>query len=145
MRREWFANDFCKPIYEIWLSEAVALGRIQAPGFFNDPLIRAAWLGSDWIGPSQGQLDPTKEIGAEILANQHGYSTHEQSTIRLNGGQWEANMNQLKRENEMIAEANGTTPEAQAEATQAIASLILQNSLKEDQQHAKANYPAASS
>lgn len=136
MRREWFANDFCKPIYEIWLSEAVALGRIQAPGFFSDPLIRAAWLGSDWIGPSQGQLDPTKEIGAEILANQHGYSTHEQSTIRLNGGQWEANMNQLKRENEMIAEANGTTPEAQAEATQAIASLILQNSLKEDQQHA---------
>lgn len=63
----------------------------------------------------------------------------------LNGGQWEANMNQLKRENEMIAEANGTTPEAQAEATQAIASLILQNSLKEDQQHAKANNPAASS
>ncbi|MFR1061162.1 MAG: phage portal protein [Enterocloster sp.] len=115
MRREWFANDFCKPIYEIWLSEAVALGRIQAPGFFSDPLIRAAWLGSDWIGPSQGQLDPTKEISAEILANQHGYSTHEQSTIRLNGGQWEANMNQLKRENEMIAEANGTTPEAQAE------------------------------
>ena len=54
-------------------------------------------------------------------------------------------MNQLKRENEMIAEANGTTPEAQAEATQAIASLILQNSLKEDQQHAKANNPAASS
>jgi len=145
MRREWFANDFCKPIYEIWLSEAVALGRIQAPGFFSDPLIRAAWLGSDWIGPSQGQLDPTKEIGAEILANQHGYSTHEQSTIRLNGGQWEANMNQLKRENEMIAEANGTTPEAQAEATQAIASLILQNSLKEDQQHAKADNPAASS
>lgn len=45
MRREWFANDFCKPIYEIWLSEAVALGRIQAPGFFSDPLIRAAWLG----------------------------------------------------------------------------------------------------
>lgn len=145
MRREWFANDFCKPIYEIWLSEAVALGRIQAPGFFSDPLIRAAWLGSDWIGPSQGQLDPTKEISAEILANQHGYSTHEQSTIRLNGGQWEANMNQLKRENEMIAEANGTTPEAQAEATQAIASLILQNSLKEDQQHAKADNPAASS
>ena len=144
MRREWFANDFCKPIYEIWLSEAVALGRIQAPGFFSDPLIRAAWLGSDWIGPSQGQLDPTKEISAEILANQHGYSTHEQSTIRLNGGQWEANMNQLKRENEMIAEANGTTPEAQAEATQAIASLILQNSLKEDQQHAKADRKAFS-
>lgn len=143
MRREWFANDFCRPVYEIWLAEAVARGRIQAPGFFTDPLIRAAWLGSEWIGPSQGQLDPTKEISAEILANQQGYSTREQSTIRLNGGQWEANMRQLKRENEIIAEANGTTPEAQAEQTQAIASLIFQNSIKEDTQHEKADNPAA--
>ena len=97
----------------------------RPPAFFSDPLIRAAWLGSEWIGPSQGQLDPTKEISAEILANQHGYSTHEQSTIRLNGGQWEANMGQLKRENEIIADANGTTPEAQAAAMQALASLIF--------------------
>lgn len=111
MRREWFVSDFCNPVYEIWLSEAIALGRIQAPGFFSDPLIRNAWLGSEWIGPSQGQLDPVKEINAEILANQHGYSTHEQSTIRLNGGQWEANVNQLKGENEMLAIANGVTPE----------------------------------
>lgn len=143
MRREWFANDFCRPIYEIWLAEAVARGRIQAPGFFTDPLIRAAWLGSEWIGPSQGQLDPTKEISAEILANQQGYSTREQSTIRLNGGQWEANMHQIKRENEIIAEANGTTPEAQAEQTHALASLIFQNYIEEETQHEKANNPTA--
>lgn len=68
MRREWFVADFCAPIYEIWLSEAVARGRISAPGFFSDPAVRAAYLGAEWIGPSQGQLDPTKEITAEILA-----------------------------------------------------------------------------
>jgi len=33
MRRSWMANDFCQPIYEEWLSEAVAKGRIYAPGF----------------------------------------------------------------------------------------------------------------
>lgn len=143
MRREWFANDFCKPIYEIWLAEAVARGRVQAPGFFSDPLIRAAWLGSEWIGPSQGQLDPIKEISAEILANQHGYSTREQSTIRLNGGQWEANMGQIKRENEIIADANGITTEAQAAATQALASLIFQNYIKEDTENGKSNNPVA--
>lgn len=47
MRREWFVSDFCKPVYEVWLCEAVARGRIQAPGFFNDPMIREAWLGSE--------------------------------------------------------------------------------------------------
>lgn len=30
MRRKWFVDDFCTPVYEIWLSEAVARGRISA-------------------------------------------------------------------------------------------------------------------
>ena len=102
MRREWLADDFCRPIYEVWMSEAVARGRIYAPGFFTIPAIRAAYLGSEWLGPSQGQLDPTKEITAEILACSEGFSTHEQSTIRLNGGQWDANVEQLLRENEKL-------------------------------------------
>ena len=102
MRREWLADDFCRPIYAVWMSEAVARGRIYAPGFFTNPTIRAAYLGSEWIGPSQGQLDPVKEITAEILACGEGFSTHEQSTIRLNGGQWDANVEQLLRENEKL-------------------------------------------
>ena len=106
MRREWFACDFCAPIYEVWMSEAIARGRISAPGFFTSPEIRAAYLGSEWIGPSQGQLDPVKEITAEILAVSEAFSTHEQSTIRLNGGQWEVNVDALGRENERLVEAN---------------------------------------
>lgn len=102
MRREWLGDGFCRPIYEVWMSEAVARGRIYAPGFFDNPAIRAAYLGSEWLGPSQGQLDPTKEITAEILACSEGFSTHEQSTIRLNGGQWDANVEQLVRENEKL-------------------------------------------
>lgn len=102
MRREWLADDFCRPLYEIFMSEAVARGRIYAPGFFGNPVIRAAYLGSEWLGPSQGQLDPVKEITAEILACSEGFSTHEQSTIRLNGGQWDGNVEQLQRENEKL-------------------------------------------
>ena len=108
MRREWLADDFCRPLYEIWMSEAVARGRIYAPGFFNNPAIHAAYLGSEWLGPSQGQLDPVKEITAEILACSEGFSTHEQSTIRLNGGQWDSNVEQLQRENEKL---DGQSPD----------------------------------
>lgn len=108
MRREWLADDFCRPIYAVWMSEAVARGRIYAPGFFDNPAIRAAYLGSEWLGPSQGQLDPVKEITAEILACSEGFSTHEQSTIRLNGGQWDANVEQLTRENEKLG---GNSPD----------------------------------
>ena len=108
MRREWLADDFCRPIYAVWMSEAVARGRIYAPGFFDNPAIRAAYLGSEWLGPSQGQLDPVKEITAEILACGEGFSTHEQSTVRLNGGQWDANVEQLSRENEKLG---GSAPD----------------------------------
>lgn len=106
MRREWLTNDFCKPVYEIWLTEAIALGRIQAPGFFNDPLIRQAYLGSEWIGPAQGQLDGTKEIQAATMAIEAGLSTREQEAIKLNGSDYAANADKLAVENEKLRQAN---------------------------------------
>ncbi len=112
MRREWFVDDFCRPVYEVWLSEAIARGRISAPGFFSDPAIREAWLGSEWTGPAQGQLDPVKEITAEQLACENGFSTREQSTIRLNGGSYEANVEQLAEENAALVKANGSAAAA---------------------------------
>lgn len=105
MRRTWFANDFCDPIYEMWMSEAVARGRINAPGFFTDPILRAAYLGCDWVGPSQGQLDPVKEMNAEILAISHGLTTHEAAATRLNGSQFDRNIEQLVQENTKLKEA----------------------------------------
>ena len=104
MRRMWFAKDFCKPVYEAWLAEAVANGRIKAPGFFVDPRIRHAYSGSEWTGPSQGQLDPVKEITAEAMPVEHGFSTHEQSTARLNGGNWQNNIEKLRQERPQLDE-----------------------------------------
>lgn len=104
MYRTWFINDFCDPVYEIWLSEAVALGRIEAPGFFSDRAMREAWLGTQWIGPSQGQLDPTKEISAEIQACQNGFSTYADSALRINGSDFDSNIDTLIKENARLAE-----------------------------------------
>lgn len=97
--RKWFVDDICSPVYEIWMSEAVARGRIEAPGFFTDPLLRKAYLRASWVGPSQGQLDPVKEVTAEILKCSEGFSTHAESTTSLNGGHWDQNIEILKAEN----------------------------------------------
>lgn len=107
MRREWLADDFCRPVYELWLTEAVARGRISAPGFLTDPLIRQAYLGSEWIGPSQGQLDPTKEVTAAVTAIDNGLSTREAEAIRLNGSEFSRNVDKLANENKQLAEAGG--------------------------------------
>lgn len=115
MRRVWLTNDFCKPIYEVWMSEAVALGRISAPGFFTDPIIRAAYLGSEWIGPSQGMLDPTKELQAAQMAIDMGLSTHEQEAIKLNGSEYNSNIEKLAIENRKLQDASGGRTEVNFE------------------------------
>ena len=114
MRREWLADDFCRPVYEIWLTEAVARGRISAPGFLTDPIIRQAYLGSEWIGPSQGQLDPTKEVKAAVDAIEAGLSTREAEATKLNGSDFRANADRLTVENEQLKKANGGNTAAPA-------------------------------
>ena len=88
-RRAWLVRSFCQPVYETWLTEAVALGRIAAPGFFTDPLIRKAWLGSEWVGPSRGQIDELKEIKAARERIAAGVSTISEVTAEMTGGDWE--------------------------------------------------------
>ena len=116
MRREWLADSFCRPVYELWLTEAVARGRISAPGFLTDPLIRQAYLGSEWIGPSAGQLDPTKEVAASVTAIENGLTTREAEAIKLNGSEYSRNVDKLTTENELLRTANGgATPAAPVE------------------------------
>jgi lambda family phage portal protein len=105
MRREWMSNDFCQPIYEEWLSQAVSMGRIKASGFFDDPIIRKAWCGAEWNGPAPGQLDPLKEINAAEKRIQNCISTREQETMEINGGNFDKNIQQAKREQKMMREA----------------------------------------
>lgn len=107
MRRKWLVKDFCEPTYELWLTEAVARGRIIAPGFLTDPLIRQAYLQSEWIGPSQGQLDPTKEVQAAVTAIENGLTTREAEAIKLNGSEYIANVDKLAIENERLKAASG--------------------------------------
>ena len=107
MRREWLTDDFCRPVYEIWMTEAVARGRISAPGFFSDPIIRQAYLGSKWIGPVQGSLNPAQEVQADVTAVENGFTTREDVAVRMNGSDYPQNVDKLTVENEALRKANG--------------------------------------
>lgn len=111
MYRGWFVDSFCKPVYNMWLTEAVARGRISAPGFFLSPLVRSAWLGCEWIGPTQGQLDPVKEVTSEIMSVVAGFSTNTDAAIRVNGSDWSHNMDQIQREEQKRKEIYGYSEE----------------------------------
>lgn len=98
MRREWLVEVFCQPIYEQWLAEAVAKGRVQASGFFDDPAVRAAWCGAKWIGPAQSSLNPAQEANAYKTQLEIGVTTREQISQQISGTTFESNNSTLARE-----------------------------------------------
>lgn len=117
-RRSWLAWKFCQPVYEWVITEAIAAGRLDAPGFFDDPVIREAWLGSEWIGPSRIQLDPQKEAAADMLDLNMGTKTRAQIIMERTGGSFEAKHAQLVKEQRMRDDAGLTTAATMSEALQ---------------------------
>lgn len=102
MRRAWLAKSFCQPVYELAITNAVVRGRIEAPGFLDDPIIRAAWLGTRWTGPSAGQIDPLKEVNAAEKRLALKLSTRTRETAELTGDDWEAVAQELASEEELL-------------------------------------------
>lgn len=101
LNRTWFAADFCQPVYEMWLADAVARGIVEAPGFFDGDLARAAWSQCDWTGPAPGQLNPNVEVSAARSRIEAGLSTGEREALALNGTSYEENLRQLAQEKQL--------------------------------------------
>jgi len=106
MRRSWFVNAFCQEVYNLWFAEAVSKGRINAPGFFIDPLIRNAYTACTWNGPTPGHLNPVQEVNAAVTRVENGFSTREDEAASMNGSDFEDNVRALESENAKIAMVN---------------------------------------
>jgi len=88
-RRAWHAGSFSQPIYEMAILEGVARGRLpDLAGALSDPAYFKAWTSCDWIGPPPGQLDEQKEVGAAKMRVDEEFSTRQEETARLTGGDW---------------------------------------------------------
>ena len=115
MMREWFSEDFCQPIYEMWFTEAVARGRIDAPGYFDDPATRKAYTECKWNGPARTAMNPSQEVEAAMKRVEAGFSTAAEETAQLTGGDYNRNIRQrlleAKRKRE-VTEAS-TPPQLQ--------------------------------
>ena len=114
--RRRFNTGFNQPIYEQWLAEAVAAGRIEAPGFFDDPAIRQAWCGCTWMGASMGHVDPLKEVEAAERRIANNISTQEQEASEYNGNDWADIVRQRRREIEATGDLTGTNAQPDSAA-----------------------------
>ncbi|EKE70886.1 phage portal protein [Oceanibaculum indicum] len=118
-RRAWLVRGFCHPCYEAAITEAVASGLLIAPGYFDHPLIRAAYLGAQWIGPSQPILDEVKAATAAEKRINIEISTRS-SEAAARGGDYRQIHQQRAREEKARREAGLAMADASAPAAAAL-------------------------
>ncbi|MDR3258231.1 MAG: phage portal protein [Fusobacteriaceae bacterium] len=99
--RDWMAKDFCQPIFEEIIDEAVSKGYVDLPEYFENALKRKAYLAAEWYGMAQPSLDPLKEVKASVLKIENGLSTRSRESREINGSDWKENQIQLDIENQM--------------------------------------------
>lgn len=82
------ADDLCNPIVEEFITEQILLGRLAAPGYFDDPIMKAAWLNALWMGPARELLNPLQEVQAAKMRVEECFSTRGRETAEMNGTDW---------------------------------------------------------
>lgn len=104
--RTWLSRSLCQPVYETWLTEAVILGRVSAPSYFSDPLMRWAYTRASWPGDSMGSINPKDEVAAYTAAIDARLITRERAEWELFGTDWYDTFAGKKTEQSMLKAAD---------------------------------------
>jgi lambda family phage portal protein len=104
-RRRWIKDYWLRPIYELWLDEAIARGRIPGITQAEYHANRYAYARANWVFAGRGWVDPVKEAKAAEIRMQAGLSTLEQECAEQ-GLDWEEVLEQRARERDFMASLN---------------------------------------
>ena len=104
-RRSWLIRYWLRPIYELWMEEAVNAGAVDAPDYYAQ---RYAYLRSKWIFAGRGWVDPVKEAQAAKIRMDAGLSTLEIECAEQ-GLDWEEVLDQREIEHNEL-EKRGLLP-----------------------------------
>lgn len=127
VERYWTVLSLCQPVRNAWLDEAVASGRISAPGYWTDPLIRWAYRRAEWHGDSQGSVNPKDEVAAYAAAIDARLMTYERAEWELFGSDWNANYSAKRRALQRMS-ADGISPAPKAGAAAGVQPAAAQSS-----------------
>lgn len=121
LQRRWaLTQQFCQPIYGLFLDEEVASGRLSLPGYV-DPVKRNAYSRAMWIGPARGSMDELKEAKAARERIDAGLSNEAIETAAMTGEDRDAVYAQRLREINQ-RKRDGTYADPAARGTSAPAS-----------------------
>jgi lambda family phage portal protein len=122
VKRSGLVHDFCQPIYEAFMDEAVIRGWINAPGYFDDVVTRRAYTRAKWNGPGMPHIDLGKSAANYEKLTALGYATASEATSELTGGNYYENIQERGRE--ITAAKAAGLPVAAAEAMTSTAKSV---------------------
>ena len=112
--RQKFADQFYKPIYNLFLELEGRKGAIDVGGMLtairsNDTILKEAYRNCRWTGSIVPNVDPLKEVNAirkalGPLADKIPLTTVEKATEMLNGGDFQANLEKFQAMLETLPE-----------------------------------------
>jgi lambda family phage portal protein len=98
-QRALFINSFCKPTRDQVITWGILQGDIIIPEFFEN---RSEFLKCRWIGEPIMSVDPMKDINAKVKSIENNLTTYDRATMELGTGNFEENVEQLKKEKELL-------------------------------------------
>jgi len=108
--QDWLIGRFCRPVWNMVFEEAVLTGRIAlpkgAPGFYD---AMAEYTNCTWVGPERTNVDPVKEMVADVMGLNAGVSTLADIAAKKNKD-WEQQAAQRSREKQTFR-ALGLNPD----------------------------------
>jgi lambda family phage portal protein len=122
VKRSGLVHDFCQPVYEAFMDEAVMRGWINAPGYFDDVVTRRAYTRAKWNGPGMPHIDLGKSAANYEKLTALGYATASEATSELTGGNYYENIQERGRE--IAAAKTAGLPVAAAEAMTSTAKAV---------------------
>ena len=105
IKRKRLVSQFHRHVWAWFWDESVARGYLHAPGYWSDPLVRAAFQGVMWVGDPCIQLDRWKAAKAARELWELGIISKKSLTQMLTGSNYERVVAQRAKERELEPDA----------------------------------------
>ena len=106
-----FGDCVCQPVHVEHFTSEVMNGKVSAPGFLEsrvDPRkfdVFGAWVSADWSGAIKPSTDLLKQANGYGKMVREAWTTNERTSRELTGTKFRRNVQKVKRENELKADA----------------------------------------
>ena len=117
MEQQWLIDHLCVPVWERFLSLAVAIELQEMPTPFEFIADFQRWAEHEWQPPGWEWVDPQKEVTAIEKAVQMNLTTLAKETLKRDGGDYRSNIRQRGKEKKLIEQEIGTEVEDGEETT----------------------------